>query len=158
LPLFSKNVFFTVRKRSDVVTFAKTNVTTRNDRLFCSSSTSTAPSKSSTSPASQGVTETAEPPVAAVGDIEVHYITKDGEKITLMGVAGDNLMHLAQRNGVEIEGACEASLACCTCHVYVNQQHFDRLEPASEEEEDLLDMAPFLKENSRLGKLPLIQH
>ena len=65
-------------------------------------------------------------------------------------------MHLAQRNGIEIEGACEASLACCTCHVYVQQKHFDELESPTEEEEDLLDMAPFLKPNSRLGKCLLI--
>lgn len=50
-----------------------------------------------------------------------------------------------------IAGACEASLACTTCHVYVNSEHIDRLPPSEEKEDDLLDMAPFLKENSRLG-------
>ncbi|KAI2798858.1 2 iron, 2 sulfur cluster binding [Blomia tropicalis] len=83
--------------------------------------------------------------------IQVNYITKDNEKITLYGNEGDNVMHLAQQNSVDIEGACEASLACCTCHVYVRDSDFDRLEPPTEEEEDLLDMAPFLKSNSRLS-------
>lgn len=46
-------------------------------------------------------------------------------------------------------GACEASLACTTCHVYVQTDH--KLSEPEEKEEDLLDMAPFLKENSRLG-------
>ncbi|RWS02142.1 adrenodoxin-like protein, partial [Dinothrombium tinctorium] len=60
-------------------------------------------------------------------------------------------MYLAQKAGVEIEGACEASLACCTCHVYVNQPFFGRLPAPEEQEEDMLDMAPFLKPNSRLS-------
>lgn len=50
-----------------------------------------------------------------------------------------------------MEGACEASLACTTCHVYVKSKHSETLPAATETEEDLLDMAPFLKENSRLG-------
>lgn len=84
--------------------------------------------------------------------IQVNYIGKNGEKVTLYGKVGNNAMHLAQHNGVDIEGACEASLACCTCHVYVRDDYFDKLPPASEEEEDLLDMAPFLKSNSRLSR------
>nr|XP_012137213.1 PREDICTED: adrenodoxin-like protein, mitochondrial isoform X3 [Megachile rotundata] len=53
--------------------------------------------------------------------------------------------------GIELEGACEASLACSTCHVYVHSDYMDKLPPSEEKEEDLLDLAPFLKENSRLG-------
>lgn len=60
-------------------------------------------------------------------------------------------MYLAHRYGVEMEGACEASLACTTCHVYVKDVYLDKLPEADEKEEDLLDLAPFLKENSRLG-------
>ena len=65
------------------------------------------------------------------------------------GKVGDNVMYLAQRHEVEVEGACEASLACTTCHVYVESEH--PLPPATTLEEDLLDLAPFLKENSRLS-------
>lgn len=50
-----------------------------------------------------------------------------------------------------VTGACEASLACTTCHVYVNNKYLDRLPLPHEKEDDLLDMAPFLRENSRLG-------
>lgn len=50
-----------------------------------------------------------------------------------------------------MEGACEASLACTTCHVYVHHDYMNKLPNAEEKEEDLLDLAPFLKENSRLG-------
>lgn len=55
-----------------------------------------------------------------------------------------------------MEGACEASLACTTCHVYVRQDYMDKLPIAEEKEEDLLDLAPFLKENSRLGITTLL--
>ncbi|KAK2087336.1 Ferredoxin-2, mitochondrial [Saguinus oedipus] len=48
-------------------------------------------------------------------------------------------------------GACEASLACSTCHVYVSEDHLDLLPPPEEREDDMLDMAPLLQENSRLG-------
>ncbi|ERE74705.1 ribonucleoprotein PTB-binding 1-like protein [Cricetulus griseus] len=47
--------------------------------------------------------------------------------------------------------ACEASLACSTCHVYVSEAHLDLLPPPEEREDDMLDMAPLLQENSRLG-------
>lgn len=49
-------------------------------------------------------------------------------------------------------GACEASLACTTCHVYVHEDYLDKLKEPEEKEDDLLDMAPFLKQNSRLGE------
>ncbi|TRY78763.1 hypothetical protein TCAL_12694, partial [Tigriopus californicus] len=50
-----------------------------------------------------------------------------------------------------MEGACEASLACTTCHCYVESDHLEKLPEATEKEEDLLDEAPFLSVNSRLG-------
>lgn len=55
-----------------------------------------------------------------------------------------------------MEGACEASLACTTCHVYVHNDYVDKLPIPEEKEEDLLDLAPFLKENSRLGIVTFI--
>ena len=53
---------------------------------------------------------------------------------------------------VSPSGACEASLACSTCHVYVHADYTERLPEPVEEEEDMLDMAVFLKDNSRLGQ------
>lgn len=55
------------------------------------------------------------------------------------------------RYDIEIEGACEASLACCTCHVYVDEKFYDKIPEPTEDEEDMLDMAPLLKPNSRLS-------
>jgi hypothetical protein len=45
---------------------------------------------------------------------------------------GDNVLYLAHRYEIELEGACEASLACSTCHVYVDFDHLDAL-PEPEE-------------------------
>ena len=67
-------------------------------------------------------------------------------------------MFMMQHNDIEIEGACEASLACCTCHVYVDEDKFDLLEEPEEDEDDMLDLAPFLKENSRLGCQIVLNH
>ncbi|CAK1594863.1 unnamed protein product [Parnassius mnemosyne] len=83
--------------------------------------------------------------------VNITYIDKDGNKTKVRGKVGDNILYLAHRYGIEMEGACEASLACTTCHVYVRQEFFEKLPPSEEKEDDLLDMAPFLKENSRLG-------
>lgn len=84
--------------------------------------------------------------------VQVNYILKDGSKITVDGTIGQNVMEVAQENDIDIEGACAASLACCTCHVYVKQEYFDKLGEICDLEEDMLDQAPFLKENSRLSK------
>ncbi|XP_033738522.1 adrenodoxin-like protein 1, mitochondrial [Pecten maximus] len=83
--------------------------------------------------------------------VNIVYITRSGERIPIRGKVGDNAMYLAHRYGIELEGACEASLACSTCHVYVHEDYSDRLPEPEEEEDDMLDMAVFLKENSRLG-------
>lgn len=53
--------------------------------------------------------------------------------------------------GIEIEAACDGNCACSTCHVYIDEKYFDRLPPASEEEEDMLDLALFLQPTSRLS-------
>ncbi|NXN94958.1 FDX2 protein, partial [Rhinopomastus cyanomelas] len=83
--------------------------------------------------------------------VNVVFVDREGRRAPVRGRVGDNLLHLAQRHGLELEGACEASLACSTCHVYVSVPHLDRLPAPDEREEDLLDQAPLLQENSRLG-------
>ena len=76
---------------------------------------------------------------------------RSGRQIPVRGRVGDNVLHLAQCHGVDLEGACEASLVCSTCHVYVSETHLDLLPPTEEREDDMLDMVPLLQENSRLG-------
>lgn len=83
--------------------------------------------------------------------VNVVYIDRSGSRIPVKAKVGDNVLYLAHKNGVDLEGACEASLACSTCHVYVSADHFDKLPEPEEREDDMLDMAPMLQENSRLG-------
>jgi len=83
--------------------------------------------------------------------VNVTFVDKTGKRVPVCAKVGDNLLYLAHRYGIELEGACEASLACSTCHVYVHHDFLDSINEATEKEEDLLDMAPGLKENSRLG-------
>lgn len=64
---------------------------------------------------------------------------------------GQTLMSAAVAAGVSIEAACEGNCACSTCHVYIDSEHFDRLPPASEEEEDMIDLALFVQPTSRLS-------
>ncbi|KAF3687558.1 Ferredoxin-2, mitochondrial Adrenodoxin-like protein Ferredoxin-1-like protein Precursor [Channa argus] len=83
--------------------------------------------------------------------VNVVYIDRSGQRIPVKAKVGDNVLYLAHKHGIELEGACEASLACSTCHVYVSAAHFDKLPEPVEREDDMLDMAPMLQENSRLG-------
>jgi len=83
--------------------------------------------------------------------VNITFITKTGDRIPVKGKVGDNILYLAHRHQIPMEGACEASLACTTCHVYVHKNFSEKLPNSDEKEDDLLDMAPFLKENSRLG-------
>jgi 2Fe-2S ferredoxin len=60
-------------------------------------------------------------------------------------------LEIAHRNKIDIEGACEGSLACSTCHVIVDPDWYETLQEASEDEEDMLDLAFGLTHTSRLG-------
>merc|ERR1719272_777932 len=83
--------------------------------------------------------------------VNIVYIDRDGTRIPVAGKIGDNVLYLAHVHDIELEGACEASLACSTCHVYVDQVSLNKLDYAEEEEEDMLDLASLLTVNSRLG-------
>ena len=79
------------------------------------------------------------------------FILKDGSRKEVEAPLGLSVLEIAHRNGVDIEGACEGSLACSTCHVIVDNDWFGKLGPASEDEEDMLDLAFGLTHTSRLG-------
>ena len=90
-------------------------------------------------------------PLTEEETVNVTYIDREDNIIKVKAKVGDNVLYLAHRNNVDLEGACEASLACSTCHVYVDEDYVDTLAEPLEEEDDMLDMAPFLQDNSRLG-------
>ncbi len=73
------------------------------------------------------------------------------EKIEVEVIEGTTILEAAHSNGVALEGACEGSLACSTCHVILEKEYFDKLSAPSEDEEDMLDMAFGLTATSRLG-------
>lgn len=65
--------------------------------------------------------------------------------------AGQRLLDVAWKEKLPLEGSCEGVMACSTCHVIVDAADFPRLPPASEEEEDLLDIAAHATRTSRLA-------
>lgn len=81
----------------------------------------------------------------------VTFIEPDGTRRELDVAAGQNLLDIAWDNRIDIEGACGGAMACSTCHVIVEGEFPDRLEPPEIEEEDMLDMAYGLTPTSRLG-------
>ncbi|WP_085123966.1 ferredoxin family 2Fe-2S iron-sulfur cluster binding protein [Tistlia consotensis] len=79
------------------------------------------------------------------------FIERDGNRKEVDAPVGLSVLEIAHRNDVDIEGACEGSLACSTCHVIVAPEWYERLKEPSEDEEDMLDLAFDLQKTSRLG-------
>jgi 2Fe-2S ferredoxin len=79
------------------------------------------------------------------------FIEPDGNRREIDAPAGLSIMEIAHKYDVDLEGACEGSLACSTCHVIVEPEWYEKLQPAREDEEDMLDLAWGLTKTSRLG-------
>jgi ferredoxin len=67
------------------------------------------------------------------------------------GSAGERLLDIAWAAKQPLEGACEGVMSCSTCHVIVDAEDFAKLPKASEEEEDMLDLAAHATRHSRLA-------
>ncbi|KAM1395801.1 hypothetical protein ACFX2I_013569 [Malus domestica] len=84
--------------------------------------------------------------------ISVTFVDKDGEEKHIKVPTGMSILEAAHENDIELEGACEGSLACSTCHVIVmDVDYYNKLEDPIDEENDMLDLAFGLTETSRLG-------
>ena len=83
--------------------------------------------------------------------IRVAFTDPSGALVEAETEAGDNLLRLGQAHGLPLEGTCEGQMACSTCHVIVAPDWFERLPPASEDEEDMLDLAAGAVRTSRLS-------
>jgi len=79
------------------------------------------------------------------------FIERDGTRREVDAPVGYSVLEIAHKHGVDIEGACEGSLACSTCHVVVEPGWFKQLGEPTENEEDMLDLAFGLTQTSRLG-------
>lgn len=83
--------------------------------------------------------------------IRVRFQRSDGRVTEASGMEGARLLDVAQACGQPLEGTCNGDLACATCHVIVDPADFPRLPPATEDEEDMLDLAPGATRTSRLS-------
>ena len=79
------------------------------------------------------------------------FVERDGTEREVDAPVGLSVLEVAHKHGVDIEGACEGSLACSTCHVVVDPGWIGKLAKPTEDEEDMLDLAFDLQETSRLG-------
>jgi 2Fe-2S ferredoxin len=82
---------------------------------------------------------------------KITFIYADASEKTVEVPNGISVLEAAHKNSVPLEGACEGSLACSTCHVIVDKEWYGKLKTASEDEEDMLDLAFGLTNTSRLG-------
>ena len=82
---------------------------------------------------------------------KITFIYADGTEQTVDAPSGISVLEIAHKHSVPLEGACEGSLACATCHVVVDPSWYAKLKSATEEEEDMLDLAFGLTHTSRLG-------
>ena len=87
---------------------------------------------------------------------KITFLMPGGVEKEIEAPAGLSLMEIAQKNDIEqIEGACGGSMACATCHLYVHPDWREKCLPGdgavSDEEEDMLDLAFDIRDESRLG-------
>ena len=81
---------------------------------------------------------------------KITFIDRSGAEKTVEAPNGLSVMEVAIDNDVDIEAACEGSLACATCHMVLDPDWYEKLDPPSEDEEDMLDLAFGLTKTSRL--------
>jgi 2Fe-2S ferredoxin len=74
-----------------------------------------------------------------------------GTEHELEGIEGWRVMEIIKDYGLPIKAECGGCCSCATCHVYVDPAWVDKLYPMQDEEQDLLDTAPDVKDNSRLS-------
>jgi len=82
---------------------------------------------------------------------KIIFTLSDGSEKEVDAPVGLSVLEIAHQNDVDLEGACEGSLACSTCHVIIDPEYYDMLKEATEDEEDMLDLAFGLTHTSRLG-------
>ncbi|AFW01120.1 (2Fe-2S) ferredoxin [Gluconobacter oxydans H24] len=79
------------------------------------------------------------------------FIERDGARREVDAPVGLSVLEIAHKHDIDLEGACEGSLACATCHVIVDPEWAGKLSEPTDDEEDMLDLAFGLEQTSRLG-------
>ena len=83
---------------------------------------------------------------------KITYIDSSGNKKTIEVNKGLSVMEGAIQNNIPgIDADCGGGMACATCHVYVKDEWFNKLDKAEDSEQDMIDMAFEPKKNSRLS-------
>jgi len=74
-----------------------------------------------------------------------------GQIYEIEGIEGWRVMEIIRDAGLPIKAECGGCASCATCHVYVDKEWLSKLYPMREDEQDLLDTAPDVQDNSRLS-------
>lgn len=82
---------------------------------------------------------------------KVVFLEKNGTRKEISTASKTTLLHIAQANDIEMEGACEGSMACSTCHVIVADEWYASLPEPTEAEADMLDLTYGVSRTSRLA-------
>ncbi len=90
--------------------------------------------------------------------VKVTFLQHEQPPLLVEAALGDCLLGVGQAAGMPLEGTCEGQMACSTCHVIIAPQWFAKLAPASEDEEDMLDLAIGITRTSRLACQITLDH
>lgn len=84
-------------------------------------------------------------------DLKIHVTDQQGNEHTLDAIEGWRVMEIIRDHGLPIKAECGGACACATCHVYVDEDWEDKLIEMNDEEEEMLDEAFEVEDNSRLS-------
>ena len=74
--------------------------------------------------------------------VNITFTDRDGDEQTVQAKVGDTLLEVAKEYDIDLEGACEGTLSCSTCHLVIDSEWYDKIpDPLTEEEQDMLDLA-----------------
>lgn len=76
---------------------------------------------------------------------------QDGKVHEVEGIEGWRVMEIIRDHGLPIKAECGGCCSCATCHVYIDEEWIPKLYPMRDDEQDVLDTAPDVLDNSRLS-------
>ncbi len=82
---------------------------------------------------------------------KITFIQKDNSEIEVEAEIGKTLLDVIKENNINLIGACDGACACGTCHVLIDEETLSKIEPAKEDEENILDIVFGIQHNSRLA-------
>jgi len=83
--------------------------------------------------------------------MKIYVTDRDGKEHTLDALEGWRVMEIIKDHGLDLKAECGGACCCATCHVYVHEDWVDKLYDMRDDEEDMLDEAMEVEDNSRLS-------